>query len=93
MIELISAMLLVLSFYYFTATTIHPWYVATPLILCVFTKYRFPVVWSFTIILSYSAYGPDGFKENLWLVATEYILVLGVFLWEVFRKNEKAIIA
>ncbi len=89
----ITAVLLGISFYFLLSTTVHPWYVATPLILCVFTKYRFPLVWSFAIILSYSAYGPDGFKENLWLVATEYLIVLGVFLWEVFRKNEKAIIA
>ncbi|MFC4634031.1 glycosyltransferase 87 family protein [Dokdonia ponticola] len=88
----ITAILLGISFYFLLSTTVHPWYVATPLILCVFTKYRFPLVWSFTIILSYSAYGPDGFKENLGLVALEYLIVLGVFLWEVFRKEEKPIL-
>lgn len=88
----ITAILLGISFYFLLSTTVHPWYVATPLLLCVFTKYRFPLVWSFTIILSYSAYGPEGFKENLWLVATEYLIVLSVFIWEVFRKNEKPIL-
>lgn len=88
----ITAILLGISFYFLLSTTVHPWYVATPLILCVFTKYRFPLVWSFTIVLSYAAYGPDGFKENLGLVAIEYLLVVGVFLWEIFRKEEKAIL-
>jgi len=88
----ISAIVLGISFYFLLSTTVHPWYVATPLILCVFTKYRFPLIWSFTVILSYSAYGPDGFQENLWLVGTEYLIVLSVCIWEVFRKEKKPII-
>jgi len=86
-VALITAMLLVLSFYYFTTTTVHPWYVATLLILSVFTKYKFPLVWSFVIILSYLAYinlNKADKSENLWVIALEYIIVYGVFIWEVF---------
>ncbi len=89
-IPLITAMLLVLSFYYFTATTIHPWYIATLLILSVFTKYKFPLVWSFVIILSYLAYinlNKADKSENLWIIALEYVVVYGVFVWEVFIKK------
>ena len=89
-IALITAMLLVLSFYYFTATTVHPWYVATLLILSVFTRYKFPLVWSFVIILSYLAYvnvDSADKSENLWIIALEYIIVYGVFIWEVFIKR------
>ncbi len=89
-IQLITAMLLVLSFYYFTATTVHPWYVATLLILSVFTKYKFPLVWSFVIILSYLAYGNTDNTENLWIIAMEYVVVYGIFIWEVsFKKTIK----
>ena len=89
-IQLITAMLLVLSFYYFTTTTVHPWYVATLLILSVFTKYRFPLVWSFVIILSYLAYinlNKADKSENLWIIALEYIVVYSVFIWEVLIKK------
>lgn len=89
-IQFITAMLLVLSFYYFTATTVHPWYVATLLILSVFTKYKFPLVWSFMIILSYLAYlnvNSIDKSENLWIIAFEYVIVYGVFIWEVFIKK------
>ncbi len=89
-IALITAMLLVLSFYYFTATTIHPWYLATLLILSVFTKYKFPLVWSFVIILSYLAYvnlNSADKSENLFVIALEYTVVYGVFIWEVFIKK------
>lgn len=89
-IQLISVMLFALSFYYFTATTVHPWYIATLLILSVFTKYKFPLVWSFAIILSYLAYvnvNSAVKSENLWVIALEYIIVYGVLIWEVFIKK------
>jgi hypothetical protein len=92
MIELITAMLFVLSFYYFTTTTVHPWYIATLLILSVFTKYKFPLVWSFVIILSYLAYinlNKADKSENLWIIAVEYIIVYSVFIWEVFFEKPK----
>ncbi len=92
MVELITVMLLVLSFYYFTTTTVHPWYIATLLILSVFTKYKFPLVWSFTIIISYLAYANSDNTENLWIIGLEYLIVYGVFIWEVFIKKSKDLI-
>lgn len=84
--QLITAMLFAVSFYFLLSTTVHPWYIATPLLLCVFTKYRFPIVWSFVVFFSYSAYGKDGFQENIWLIALEYSIVIGFAFWEI-RKN------
>lgn len=78
-----TGMLFAISFYFLLSTTVHPWYVATPLLLSVFTKYKFPIVWSFMVMLSYSAYGENGFDEKLWLVAMEYIVVIGVAIWEI----------
>lgn len=89
-IQLITAMLFVLSFYYFTATTVHPWYIATLLFLSVFTKYKFPLVWSGAIVLSYLAYlnvNKEDASENLWIIVLEYLVVYGVFIWEVFIKK------
>jgi len=80
--QLITSMLFGVSFYFLLSTTVHPWYIATPLLLSVFTKYKFPIVWSAMVFLSYSAYGPTGFQENLWLVAVEYVVVIGFAIWE-----------
>lgn len=88
MLDMITGMLIATFIYFLLSTTVHPWYVATPLLLCVFTKYRFPLVWSFTVMLSYAAYGVSGFQENLWLVAIEYAIVIGFFIWEVFLKEK-----
>ena len=86
--QLITAMLFAVSFYFLLSTTVHPWYIATPLLLSVFTKYKFPIVWSFMVVLSYSAYGKDAFDEKIWLVALEYIMVIGFAVWEVLLKNK-----
>jgi len=88
--QLITAFLFGLSFYLFTSSTIHPWYVAMLLALSIFTKYRFPLVWSFTIILSYSFYKNEAFINNYWLIFIEYTLVFGMMIWEVlYHKKEK----
>ena len=89
--QLITVFLFALSFYLFTSTTIHPWYVAMLLILSVFTTYRFPLVWSFTIILSYSFYKNDAYVNNYWLIFIEYALVFGFMFWEVFSLNKKSL--
>ena len=85
--ENITALLFGLSFYYFTTTTMHPWYLATLVLLSVFTKYRFPIVWSLVIILSYQAYSNLPWKENLWFIGLEYTIVYGFLIWELFFKN------
>ena len=92
MIQLITALLFALSFYFFTATTVHPWYIATLLILSVFTKYKFPLVWSFVIIFSYLAYlkiGKADKTENLWIIGLEYLIVYGVLFYELWLKPKQ----
>ena len=89
--QLITALLLGISFYYFTTTTMHPWYLATLVILSVFTNYRFPIVWSVVIVLSYQAYANIPWKENLWLIALEYLVVYGFLLWEIIQIKKKSL--
>jgi hypothetical protein len=85
--KLVTAMLFGFTAYLFLSTTVHPWYLAIPLMLSIFTNYRYLMVWSFVVILSYAAYTSAGFQENLWLVALEYIIVIGVFIKELFGRK------
>ena len=90
--QLITHMLLAFTMYLFLSTTVHPWYIATLLILSVFTNYKFPLVWSFAIILSYLAYlnvDSADKSENLWVITIEYVIVYAVFIWEVFVLKPK----
>ncbi|HUH47411.1 MAG TPA: glycosyltransferase 87 family protein [Arenibacter sp.] len=86
---LITSMLWILSLYYFLSATVHPWYVIFLILLCLFTEFRFPLVWSLTIILSYSAYSNEGFKENNLLLFIEYIAVYGFMIYEIVRLQNK----
>ena len=91
-IELFNAFLLAITIYYFTATTVHPWYITTLLLLTVFTKFKYPFYWSYVLILSYFAYSNVVFKENMVLIFIEYFVVFVVFGFGIkqrfFQKNK-----
>jgi Gpi18-like mannosyltransferase len=89
--QLFTAMLLGLTFYYFMATTVHPWYIASLVLLSVFTKYKYPIVWSIVIILSYQAYANNPWQENLWLITLEYLMVYGFLFWEIIQLKKDSL--
>ena len=91
--QLITSLLFGISIYFLLSTTVHPWYIASPLLLSIFTRYQFSIIWSLAVMLSYMAYSADGVSENLWLVALEYFVVIGFFIWEVFQFRKKPVIS
>ena len=74
--------LLIVTTYYFFATTVHPWYIVTVFTLSLLTPYRFGIVWSGMVILSYFAYRQVPVNESLYLIAIEYSVVIGTMLYE-----------
>lgn len=86
---LLSSMLWVLTLYYLISATVHPWYVIFLVVLTAFTKYKFALIWSAAIVLSYFAYSIADFKENLWLIAIEYISVFAYIICEIVMLRNK----
>ncbi len=84
---LLGSMLALLSCYYFLSSTVHPWYIIFLLVLTLGTNYRFAIVWSVAIILSYYTYSNPDFKENLWFLAIEYSLVYAYLAYEIFKNH------
>lgn len=90
--SLIAAMLWVLAIYYFISTTVHPWYPIFLVLLSIFTNYKFPLLWSLTIILSYWAYSNPDYTEHLGLLFIEYSLVFGYMIYEILKNKSNNVI-
>jgi hypothetical protein len=82
----LESMLFAMSIYLLFTTTVHPWYSAMPLALCVFTRFRYPVIWTALIWLTYINYSQTDYQEQLWVVGLEYSLVISYAIWE-FREK------
>ena len=79
-LHLLRQMLFSLTLFLFCTTTVMPWYLSGLILFSVFTGHRYPLVWSFMILMTYVNYSYPVFEENLWVVALEY-LVVGFFVW------------
>lgn len=87
--DVFKKMLFAYTIYLLLATTIHPWYVINLVLLTVFVRnYRFAIVWSVMVLLSYSAYMSESYAENMVLIALEYIVVIGWLGVELFCRKK-----
>jgi alpha-1,6-mannosyltransferase len=63
---------------------VHPWYILILVALSPFLRWRFALVWSVLICLSYYTYHVVPYDENLWLVLVEYGLLAVFMIYEIF---------
>ncbi len=68
-----------ITLYLLCATIVHPWYLTLPIAISVFTKERFPILWSFLIFGTYINYSYTPYHENLWVVSIEYIIIFSQY--------------
>ena len=88
--QLFVKMLFAISIYLIFTTTVHPWYASLPLVLCLFTNFRYPVLWTALITLTYINYSYASYHENLWVVAMEYSIVFIVFVYEILADGKSS---
>ncbi len=75
--DVFKKMLFAYTIYLLLATTVHPWYVINLVVLSVFVRnYKYALIWSALIVLSYTAYMSETYQENLLLVSLEYIFLI-----------------
>ncbi len=75
-------------FYLCCATTVHPWYLSMALVLSIFTPYRFVLLWSGLIFLTYSHYINGGFQEQYSYLLVEYGVLFGYLLYSSFVRKK-----
>ena len=72
-----------LLIFYALASIVHPWYIIYLLTFSILTNLKFPLIWSFVVVLSYYAYKDIGVvEENYWLIGAEYIILLFAIIWD-----------
>lgn len=70
-----AAMLFSLFLYLSLSAVVQPWYVCVPLAVSLFTPYRFAIIWSGLVVLSYSHYDGGVYREHYGWIALEYGLL------------------
>lgn len=89
--DLIKYMLFSMLIYFLLSTTVHPWYIITPLFLSVLCNYHKSVfLWTWIIFSSYHTYISQPYSENILITALSYLIVFSVLVLEI-KRNEKTI--
>jgi hypothetical protein len=68
--------------YFLFSQTVHPWYIAPLVCWTTFTGDRFGLAWSGLVIFTYLTYRVFPYAEPMWVVWTEYAVVLLFFGWD-----------
>ncbi|TVR84058.1 MAG: DUF2029 domain-containing protein [Saprospirales bacterium] len=84
--KMIEALIVITSLFFLFQTAVHPWYIIPLVLLSSLTGWRYPLIWSGLIFLSYHAYTTEPFVENLWLTILIYSGVL-ISAWHFDRKK------
>ncbi|MBO0938238.1 hypothetical protein J2I47_16925 [Fibrella sp. HMF5335] len=79
-----------LTGYFAMATTVHPWYITSLVAVAVFTitdrwQFRYPLLWSGVVWLSYAAYRQLPVREDNLLIIIEYGSVLLMLVLDMYR--------
>ncbi len=84
-----AAMMLALTLYQLHSPVIHPWYVTPLIALAVLGPYRYPLIWSFFLPLTYVAYFTSGeVRESGLLMSVEYVVLATYIVYEwIFRRQ------
>ena len=90
----LERVLWIFFFYFLCAAMVHPWYISTLVMLSAFSRYKFPVVFSLLIPLSYFPYWLKEYDENMYVILLEYSLLFTfmLFEWKKIKKEQQALI-
>jgi len=88
--NLLVSFLWVYLIYLVFTTTLHPWYITPLVAYSIFSRYRFPILWSGLIFFTYFNYYNDAYHEYIGIVIAEYVLVYAFMIYELFYKREDA---
>lgn len=87
--ELAELWVLIYLIYLILQPVVHPWYLIPGFGLSLLTHKKAFLVWTFTVIFSYQAYGNEVFDENPLFLIAEYVILFLIILIDYFLPNRK----
>lgn len=79
--------LALLSIYLLSGSVIHPWYILPLILLSVFYRVKFPMLWSVLIPLTYLTYRTTPYSEIFWINNLIHLSILAVIIFEINQKR------
>ncbi|MCO6499424.1 MAG: mannosyltransferase [Vicingus serpentipes] len=84
----LKKMLFAYTIYLLMATTVCPWYMVSLIALSVFIpEYKYAILWSALIVLSYAVYRTSEYQENYLLIWVEYLFIIGWLFYELIKNK------
>lgn len=77
-----GVMLLLFTWYFACATTVHPWYLLPLMGLGALSTSKWPLLWGYLVLLSYVGYSPTGYTHPYMWITVEYTVLLGAAWYE-----------
>lgn len=87
--NIFSGMFWLMFTYVLFGAIVHPWYILILVALSPFVKWRFAILWSVLICLSYYTYRVFPYQESMTLVWVEYVGLAGFMAYELLFKAKK----
>jgi hypothetical protein len=84
-----SVWVIIYVLFFVFATTVHPWYLTPLVALACLSRWRFPMVWSGVVMLTYTGYTVHGYVESMAVVMGGYTVVFLYGWWESVWHSKK----
>ncbi len=82
-------MILAYAIFFLLSTTVMPWYILMMLPFAVFSKWKSPIIWTYTIFWTYYFYDPEGSGQIDWVVCAEYVILIGTLIYDILNHRRK----
>jgi alpha-1,6-mannosyltransferase len=84
----LSILLIALSTYFALAFVVHPWYITSLVAFSVLVPFRFAVVWSAVVMVTYVTYRSEPIYQEIgWVIFLEYAAVLAAIIVDIAKQK------
>ena len=80
MLQILLGICVLCTVYFLFTRSLHPWYITPICAFAVFTKLRYPFVWSYLIAWTYISYITPEYQQNIIVICVEYLVLIPLII-------------